>query len=114
MMSLSSFSVVMNALRLNLWKPKKKCPEGDPCKENSQINDIKTVETEEKNDMNVIINVQGMMCPHCEARVKKVCEAIDGVISATPSYKSGTVELVMKCDLVEECKKAIVDAGYDV
>ena len=54
-----------------------------------------------------------MMCPHCEARVKKVCEAIDGVILATPSHTDGTVVLEMREDYTDKCIAAIIDAGYE-
>ena len=64
--------------------------------------------------MNAVIKVDGMMCPHCEARVKKACEAVEGVILATPSHTEGTVTLEMTRDAVEECKAAITSAGYDV
>ena len=64
--------------------------------------------------MTVIINVEGMMCPHCEARVKKVCEAIDGVTLATASHKDGTVTVEMTLEVTDKCKSAIVDAGYEV
>lgn len=119
MMSLSSFSVVTNALRLNLWKPKNITVNTTPCEENG----VKCIETTDKEDklntkenkeMNVTIKVDGMMCPHCEARVKKVCEAIDGVVCATPSHTLGTVELTLTKDESEACKAAIIDAGYDV
>ena len=64
--------------------------------------------------MTVTINVEGMMCPHCEARVKKACEAIDGVTLATPSHEKN--EVVIECvkDVAEACKAAIIDAGYEV
>jgi Cu2+-exporting ATPase len=119
MMSLSSFSVVMNALRLNLWKPEKINAPDIPCEENVED----TVKTEEKcinckekeNDiMNAVIKVDGMMCPHCEARVKKACEAVDGVISAVASHTDGTVTLEMSQDVRAECENAITSAGYDV
>lgn len=121
MMSLSSFSVVTNALRLNLWKPKKLTVTPIPCEENGD-NSVETsvntteenTENKENNEMNVTIKVEGMMCPHCEARVKKACEAIAGVVSATPSHEKGTVELVLTADVTAECKSAITDAGYDV
>ncbi len=121
MMSLSSFSVVTNALRLNLWKPKKIAFSTAPCEKTEQKQDENEVNTttntdnkEENNEMTVTIKVDGMMCPHCEARVKKACEAIDGVLTATPSHEKGTVELVCTDDVVEDCKRAITDAGYDV
>ena len=118
MMSLSSFSVVSNALRLNLWKPRKTKVNTTPCEENTENTGenatINVEKTKEINEMNVVIKVDGMMCPHCEARVKKACEAIDGVVSATPSHEKGTVELVMTSDVTDSCKAAITDAGYDV
>ncbi len=117
MMSLSSFSVVMNALRLNLWKPKKEKMIGAcavPCEENGEaICEIKE-EIKETKTMTATIKVEGMMCPHCEARVKKVCEEIDGVVSAVASHKDGTVVIDMQRDLTAECRAAIADAGYDV
>ena len=64
--------------------------------------------------MTVIIKVEGMMCPHCEARVKSVCEAIDGVLSATPSHVSAEVVVDMTKDVTDECRAAIVNAGYGV
>ena len=116
MMSLSSFSVVMNALRLNLWRPKKISTSPTPCEENTYSEaEIEVINSmKENNKMNAIIKVDGMMCPHCEARVKKACEAVDGVVSAVASHTDGTVTLEMTRNAEEECKKAITDAGYDV
>ena len=121
MMSLSSFSVVTNALRLNLWKPRKQTVTPIPCEENAEKPRENTPEITEENtdnkensEMNATIKVEGMMCPHCEARVKKACEAVAGVVSATPSHEKGTVELVLTEDVVAECRAAITDAGYDV
>ncbi len=125
MMSLSSLSVVMNALRLNLWKParvKDISLSNTPCQENAQnraenteeVSKNKTNAEERKKTMNAVIKVDGMMCPHCEARVKKACESIDGVMLAAADHTKGTVLLEMAADLTELCKKAIADAGYDV
>ena len=59
--------------------------------------------------------VEGMMCPHCEARVKKVLEALDGVLSATPSHESGTVALVLSGAVSDDVlTAAVTDAGYEV
>jgi Cu2+-exporting ATPase len=56
-----------------------------------------------------------MMCPHCEARVKSVCEAIDGVLSATPSHKTATVEIECLESVNDEAViGAITAAGYEV
>jgi Cu2+-exporting ATPase len=120
MMSLSSFSVVTNALRLNLWKPKKITVTAVPCEENARFDAVNTIENKninkesENNTMQVVIKVEGMMCPHCEARVKKACEGIDGVTLATPSHAEGTVTLEMTRDAKSECEAAIVAAGYEV
>ena len=120
MMSLSSFCVVSNALRLNLWKPKKISLSAVPCEENTQLTEENNKENEINNNkkensiMNVVIKVEGMMCPHCEARVKKACEGVDGVVSATPSHTEGTVTLEMTRDVKSECEAAIVASGYEV
>ena len=120
MMSLSSFSVVSNALRLNLWKPKKIVVSATPCQENARENDenneekLSINEESENKTMQVVIKVDGMMCPHCEARVKKACEAVEGVILATPSHTEGVVTLEMSRDAKSECEAAITAAGYDV
>ncbi len=79
-MSLSSFCVVMNALRLNFIKL-------------SQTNAPVAKETEKikgEEIMETVMNIEGMMCPHCEGRVKKTLEAIDGVKEALVSHKDGT------------------------
>ena len=114
MMSLSSFSVVSNALRLNLWKPGEKLQSGDISKENLTNNDkLETIQEKENEKMTVIIKVEGMMCPHCEARVKKACEAIDGVTLATPSHEKGEVTVEMTSDVSSQCVEAIVAQGYE-
>ncbi len=104
-MSLSSFFVVSNALRLRLFKPKTiKHP-------NPTI--IKTEINEEEASMETIIHVEGMMCSHCKARVESVCKAVPGTLEAV-------VDLKLKCvtvtgtAAVDELKKAITDAGYEV
>lgn len=107
MMSLSSFSVVTNALRLNFWRPRRK---GAATCEKSDENN----ETKENKTMTVTINVDGMMCPHCEARVKRACEEIEGVTLATPSHTAGTVVVEMTKDVTDACISAIAAAGYDV
>ena len=117
MMSLSSVSVVSNALRLNLWKPKKMHYNLDECKDKVAKCDIKDVNFEadmENDTMTVIIRVDGMMCPHCEARVKKACESVEGVISATPSHTDGIVTVEMTTEVTDLCKQAITAAGYDI
>ena len=111
-MSLSSFSVVMNALRLNLWRPrweKSKNKTGEPCG-TPEINNEKEIFCMER-----IIKVEGMMCPHCEARVKKVLEAIEGVAEAIPSHKDGSVTVKLSGEVdTALLEAAITDAGYSV
>ena len=113
MMSLSSFSVVMNALRLNRWHPKKMGGTATPCEENTENIEENTIE-ERNNVVTAIIKVDGMMCPHCEARVKKACEAISDVISAIPSHTEGTVTVEMTEDVTALCEEAIISAGYEI
>lgn len=94
-MSLSSFCVITNALRLNLFKVDKK--------------------VKEKKQMETILKIEGMMCPHCEARVKSVLEETDGVTEAIVSHVKG--EAIVKCDkeIPFETLKGIVEAqGYKV
>ena len=105
-MSLSSFFVVSNALRLNLVKLSKNPPITKA--NNNNIN------KEEKN-MEKTFNVNGMMCPHCEAHVKKALEAIDGVTEAIPSHKEKTVDIKFSTEVNDSVIiAAITDAGYEV
>lgn len=105
-MSLSSFFVVSNALRLNLVKLSKNPPITKA--NNNNIN------KEEKN-MEKTFNVNGMMCPHCEAHVKKVLEAIDGVTEAIPSHKEKKVDIKFSKEVNDSVIiAAITDAGYEV
>ncbi len=112
-MSLSSFSVVMNALRLNLWRPKqsRSGKTADVPEKNVNISE----KAEEKKEMVKEFRVIGMMCPHCEARVKSAVEAIDGVTEAVPSHteKKVTVTLLESVD-DRTVVDAIVAAGYKV
>lgn len=95
-MSLSSFFVVTNALRLNFVKLKNK-----PVKE--------------KRNMEKVFNVEGMMCPHCEAHVKKALEAISGVAEVIASHKEKKVTVKLNSDVSDEAIiKAITDCGYEV
>lgn len=106
-MSLSSFCVVMNALRLNFVNITS--PKSD-----KKIKEVNIDYTEEFK-MTKTIKIDGMMCPHCEAAVKKALEAIDGVTSATASHteKQATVELSKDVD-TEVLEQAVVDAGYTI
>lgn len=106
-MSLSSFCVVMNALRLNFVNITS--PKSD--KKLKEIN----IDYTEEFKMTKTIKIDGMMCPHCEAAVKKALEAIDGVTSATASHteKQATVELSKDVDTAD-LEQAVVDAGYTI
>lgn len=106
-MSLSSFCVVMNALRLNFVNVTS--PKSD-----KKIKEVNINYTEEFK-MTKTIKIDGMMCPHCEATVKKALEAIDGVTSATASHteKKATVELSKDVDTAV-LEQAVVDAGYTI
>lgn len=100
-MSLSSFCVVSNALRLNLIKL--------GCE-----NEIITEKTEEKK-MEKTMTITGMMCAHCEAHVKKALEAIDGVVSAAPDHNTNTAVVTISGEVSDEAlTKAVADAGYTV
>ena len=104
-MSLSSFCVVSNALRLNFFDMHR----ADKDKK------IKPIQREEIKSMEKTLKVEGMMCPHCEARVKKVLEALPGVESAVCSHKEGTAIVTLTEDVAfDVMKKAIEDADYKV
>ena len=107
-MSLSSVFVVSNALRLRLFKPKTlpAPPAADPEPIMEEI-------IEEETTMETIINVNGMMCPHCKAMVEKVCKAVPGTQDAVVDLQAKNVTVTGSAD-VEALKKAITDAGYEV
>ena len=113
-MSLSSFSVVSNALRLGLYSPDKKKNPHSVSSETNTTETNKTKETEVKAMTKTMI-VEGMMCPHCEARVKKVLEALEGVELAVPSHTEGCVTITLTKEVDDALLTATVtDAGYDV
>lgn len=106
-MSLSSFCVVSNALRLNLVKV-------HSARHDKKIKPIK-FELKEDKAMTLTMKIDGMMCPHCEATVKKILEAFPEVDSAVVSHESGTAELTLNSQPDEDAlKKAVEDAGYTV
>ena len=84
--------------------------------QSNAITNWETIESShDQNQMTKVIKVEGMMCPHCEARVKKCAEGILGIAEATPSHKDGTVTLnyTEGCDL-EAVYAAIEAQGYPV
>ena len=104
-MSLSSFCVVTNALRLNFVKIRKN---------NKKTETVKTIEKENVK-MEKTIKIEGMMCPHCEATVKKTLEELDGVTQAVASHEKGTAVVTLEKDVpFEMLKKAVEDKGYTV
>ncbi len=114
-MGLSSFCVVSNALRLNLIKPydgKKDKKIKKPVTGN--IIEPKPIADKRKEKENMNIRVNGMMCGHCEAHVKKALEAIDGIESAVASHDENKVSITTSKDVDEALIKAAVeDAGYE-
>ena len=111
-MSLSSFCVVSNALRLNLCKlySAKHDHKGKPMPEIHLAEQNK-----EETGMTKTLHVKGMMCGHCEARVKKALEAVDGVASAVADHNNGTAVVTLTKDVSNETLKAAVEAqDYEV
>ncbi len=103
-MSLSSFCVVTNALRLNLFHMH------DAGKDKK----IKMIKKEESN-MEKTMKIEGMMCGHCEARVKKCLEALPEVTEAAVSHKAGTAVVTLNGEIADDVlKKAVEDQDYKV
>ena len=102
-MSLSSFCVVANALRLNyvnIRKDKKY---------------IKLRNKKEKKEMEKTLKIQGMMCPHCEAHVKNALEGVDGVVSAQVSHEKGTAVVTLNKEIDTNLLIDVVEKqGYKV
>ena len=114
-MSLSSFTVCMNALRLNLVKPYD--PDRDKAKSDirNRINENDIKKLKEINNMEKTINIEGMMCGHCEASVKKALEALDGVVSADVSHDKGTAVVTLEKDVSDDVlTKAVEDKDFKV
>ncbi len=110
-MSLSSFCVVTNALRLNLVNIRS-TKHDRKRKSNVKAIEMKSAE-EDTNAPDVLIKVEGMMCGHCEARVKKALEGLSFVSEAKPSFEKGTVEVKLNAKANEnDMKKAIEDNDY--
>ena len=104
-MSLSSFCVVSNALRLNLFK----------LHDAGKDKKIKKKHHKEETTMEKTMKIEGMMCGHCEAAVKKALEAVDGVASAEVSHPSGTAVVTLSKPVDSAVlKKAVEDKDYKV
>ena len=111
-MALSSFFVCMNALRLNLVKPH---DAGHDRKEKTisaeALQKIVKAETiKEEKTMKKTLKVEGMMCMHCEARVKKALEAVPGVESAVADHAAGTAVVTLSAPVADEALRAAVEA----
>ena len=122
-MSLSSFCVVTNALRLNFVKvystkrDKKKNHKKNQNQQELQIvvNTDVMAEKQEVNDMEKVIEIKGMMCGHCEAHVKKALEALEGVASAEASHEKGSAVVQLSGSVDDAAlKKAVEEEGYEV
>ena len=108
-MSLSSFSVVTNALRLNFLRI-------HDSKRNHKINNKQNnITKKESKVMNKTLKIEGMMCSHCEMHTKKALEALDGVTNAEVSHESGTAVVTLKKDIADDIlKQAVTEQGYKV
>ena len=102
-MSLASFCVVTNALRLNF------CRLYDPSRDKKRKNTLSEREEEEKT-MTKTMKIEGMMCPHCEARVKKALEALDAVSAAEVSHVAGTAVVTLSAAVADDVLKNAVEA----
>ena len=109
-MSLSSFCVVSNALRLNLFK----MYDASKDKKLKAKKEKKRSKKEDKT-MKKIMHIEGMMCGHCEAAVKKALEALPQVDEAVVSHESGTAELTLNAEIADDVlKKTVEDKDYTV
>jgi Cu2+-exporting ATPase len=113
-MSLSSFCVVSNALRLNFVnlskpaKPKKR-------KNNISVTEITVAEEKGEKAMKKTMKIEGMMCPHCSGRVKGALEALLGVESADVSHERGDAVVVHSQSITrQDLENVITEAGYKV
>ncbi len=109
-MSMSSVFVVTNALRLRLFKPR----QIDVCNNQAKCDIIvEPIKIEEDIQMEVVIQVEGMMCKHCKAHVEKACKSVPGTVDAVVDLAEKNVTVTGSAD-VAALKAAITEAGYDV
>ena len=114
-MSLSSFCVVTNALRLNFFKYKPKS--ANPVNQAEFTPAMKNISQGQKETvvMEKTLNIKGMMCNHCEMHVKKALEALEGVESAQADFHKGTAVVKLTADVSDEAfRKAVEEAGYEM
>ncbi len=108
-MSLSSFCVVTNALRLNLFRLHDKPSQKD------SLNDITKITKEETRTMEKTLKIEGMMCQHCEMHTKNALEAVDGVEKAAVSHEKGTAVVTLTHDVPDAVlREAVQQQGYTV
>ena len=122
-MSLSSFCVVTNALRLNLFdmhdtKKDKKLKNQviiEEAVDNSKQDNNNNQNNKEMQTMKKTMKIEGMMCGHCEATVKKALEGLEGVASAEVSHEAGTAVVELSADVADDIlKKTVEDKDYKV
>lgn len=108
-MSLSSFSVVTNALRLNFFRMY------DSKRDHKIKNKIRITTKKETKTMTKTLKIEGMMCGHCEMHTKKALEALDGVTEALVSHKTGTAVVTLEKSISDDVLiQAVADQGYQV
>ena len=108
-MSLSSFSVVTNALRLNFFRIH------DSKRDHKIKNKLKITTEKETKIMKKTLKIEGMMCGHCEMHTKKALEAIDGVTEALVSHQTGTAVVTLEKNVSDDVlMQAVADQGYQV
>ena len=112
-MSLSSFCVVTNALRLNLKDIRSRKYDRPP-KDVITLPEFPEAKEKENETMEKTITINGMMCMHCEKRVREALEKVPGVAAAVTSHEKNNAVLTLTEDVPEEAlRKAVVDAGYE-
>ena len=108
-MSLSSFSVVTNALRLNFFRMH------DSKRDHKVRNKSNYSNSKERKIMEKTLKIEGMMCEHCEMHTKKALEALDGVTKAEVSHKTGTAVVTLEKEVSDDVlKQAVAEQGYQV
>ena len=113
-MSLSSFCVVTNALRLNLFRPEKSVR--TPAAPAADIHEINESAKGTVNQMTkMTLEIKGMMCPHCEAHMRKALESMEGVTVLSVSHEAANAVIETAAPVAEEdFRKVVADAGYEL